>query len=94
MVAASAAQASPIDAGYPPPGGVTFSTNATVGPPAVNAGLPGGVTNSYSNFDPSQYSQLWFGLKNIDMGQGPGGDGLYDLTAVGAFGGSTSRGAA
>lgn len=77
-----AANAVPVDYGYPPPGGVTFSSNSGI------AGNAGGVVNSYSNFDNSQYGDLYFGLNWIDMGQGTPYS-VYDLTAVGAFGGAT-----
>jgi hypothetical protein len=43
---------------YPPPGGTTFSSSGV-------SGSGGGATLSYSSFDSSQFSQLWWGLQDV-----------------------------
>jgi hypothetical protein len=52
----------------------------------MSAANQGGITVSYSNFDPTQYGQLYFGLKGIDMGQNGGGFQLGPLTLQGGLG--------
>jgi hypothetical protein len=76
------------DYGYPPPGGASFTTSGTTsGSPAVkSAANPGGITFSYFNFDPTQYGQLYFGLKGLDMGQNGGGFLLGPLSLQGGLG--------
>jgi hypothetical protein len=57
--AAVSAHASPIGPGYPPPGGVTFTTNG------VNAA--NGVSDRlYNAFDTSAWSALYFGFNDIE----------------------------
>jgi hypothetical protein len=48
--------------GYPPPGGVTFSSNDSTG---QDSGEPGGETFFYSGFTPADYSTLYWGLNTV-----------------------------
>ena len=52
------ALADPILVGFPAPGGTTVNASG-------NTGTSGGRTLNYSQNDPSQFSQLWFGLDQI-----------------------------
>jgi hypothetical protein len=53
--------ATPIGPVYPPPGGVTFSGSGSL----VNAG---GSTRTYSGFDPSQWSDLFWNITDGNIG--------------------------
>jgi hypothetical protein len=58
--------ASPIGPVYPAPGGNSFTSVGT-------SGTGSGATLSYGTFDPSQYSQLWWGptsVQNVCNGVG------------------------
>ena len=57
-------------------------------PSGKSAGYPGGITASYTNINAAQYSQLYFGLESIGIGQ-IGGAGLSNLTIIGPFGTGT-----
>jgi hypothetical protein len=82
LLAASLANASLIDAGYPPPGGVTL----------VQAGSPGsavGKTFTYSDFDvdPALYSALFWGptvVKNVNNAGDPPASQMNYAGSVGA----------
>jgi len=54
-------RATPIGAVYPPPGGVTFSGSGSL----VGAG---GSTRTYSGFDPSQWSDLFWNITGGGLG--------------------------
>jgi hypothetical protein len=75
-----------IDLGFP--AGFSFSSAATVpgsnpqDPNGKSAGYPSGITATYSNINAAQYSQLYFGLESINIGQN-GGAGLFNLTTLG-----------
>ena len=58
----SEAQADPILAGFPAPGNTTLTTSGT------STGNSGGKTFNYSQNDPSQFSQLWWGPDAIGAG--------------------------
>ncbi|QNM82997.1 hypothetical protein H8M03_01125 [Sphingomonas sabuli] len=63
----------PVIAGYPAPGGTTFSGSGT------GTGFSGGRTNTYSGFDTSQYDELWWGPQGISATvQGNGGLLTFD----------------
>jgi len=53
--------ATPIGPVYPPPGGVTFSGSGSL----VNTG---GSTRTYSGFDPSQWSDLFWNITDGNIG--------------------------
>lgn len=57
LALASAAQSTPLGPTYPAPGGNGFSAT----PLGASAGDPGGKTFSYSGFDTSQFTDLYWG---------------------------------
>ena len=57
---AATASAAPTGPVYPPPGGVTFSG-------AGSSGAVGGRTNSYSSFDNSAFSALYWGADSTNL---------------------------
>jgi hypothetical protein len=57
---------------YPAPGGNNFGTSGV-------SGTGSGATLTYSNFDPTQYSQLWWGPTSVQ-----------DVCIVGAIGCGTN----
>ena len=75
MLAGASAEAAPISAGFPPPGGVTFSG---LGGSGSLIQSPGSV-RTYSNFDPSFWSELYFNLTGGTI------DGLSFSTSTTAF---------
>jgi hypothetical protein len=54
-IVSNSAKADVIEAGFPPPGGVTFAGGAG------GSGNSGGKTNTYSNFNFSAFQDLYFG---------------------------------
>ncbi len=73
LFAVGQARAVTYTMGYPPPGGVTFSSSGN-GPGSVN-----GETFAYTTFTPSQYKQLYWGLNavaNVNEGM-PNGNMVF-----------------
>jgi hypothetical protein len=80
VFAASTANANPIFAGFPAPGGTTF-----VGAGQA-AGQTGGGTATWSGFNFSAFDQLWWGPTAVQLGAV---GSISNLTLSGAFGGLT-----
>jgi hypothetical protein len=81
---ATSVNASPVDIGYPPPGGVTFSctvNSVTCGsnPPFGPSSATGTALLNYSNLNPAAYGNLYYGIEGISMGQVGGGTGVVGL---------------
>lgn len=63
-----------IEASWPPPGSPDFSGSG------ISAVHTGGSTWVFSNFKTSEYDELFFGIKNIGLGEDARGS--YDSTAM------------
>lgn len=66
-------QAALVEEGFPPPGGVDYSASG------VSPGHAGGRTWHFSNFDDTAYNELYYAVKNPQMGEQPGA-GVVELT--------------
>jgi hypothetical protein len=77
---ATTAQAAPILAGFPAPGGTTFNGGPTP------AGDTGGAVRTYSGFNPAAWSELYFGFSAVD---GPLANGTSQSLTYSGFDGTS-----
>lgn len=75
MFFSSAGWAALVEAGWPPPGGVDYSSSGT------SNGHTGGWTWHFSNFDDSAYNELYYSVKYLEMGENSGVPMTYNAGA-------------
>lgn len=73
----SLANAALIEAGFPPPGGVTYSSTGS-SPDEAHAG---GLTWHFSAFDPAAYDELYYSVKWLGLGENSADPMTFDAGA-------------
>ncbi|WP_136442000.1 VPLPA-CTERM sorting domain-containing protein [Pacificoceanicola onchidii] len=82
----SAAQAATL-AGYPAPGGTSFSGSDN--PFSSSGPNTGTATWTYSGFDPSEWDQLWWGFEDLELAMDGAIDELGEAMSLASMSGAT-----